>query len=154
MNRIWVGVAAGLLAATALVGVGIGAYRAGQDDDHVTRIVTEQGETVRDGGVVRVVDRDGWGWRGPGPGFFLFPLLLVGGIFLIARAGRGHRGYWGHGYGYYGGPGGPGRWGPPEDRVREWHRHLHEEDDRLASTAPGSSGTPSSESETTTPDVP
>jgi hypothetical protein len=153
MNRVWVGVAAGVIAATALLGVGIGAYRAGQDDDHVTRIVTEQGEGegVRDGEVVRVVERDGWR-GGPHFGFFLFPLLIVGGIFLIARGGRRH---WGHGYGYGYGPGygGPGRWGPPEDRVREWHRHLHEEDERLASPTPASGSSPESQ-ETSPPDAP
>lgn len=144
MNRVWTGVAAGVLAATVLVGVGIGAYRAGQDDDgRVTRVVTEQVEG-EDGEIVRVVERDGR--HGPGFGFFLIPLVVIGGILLITRAGR-HRHHWGHGYGY-----GPGRWGGPgsgpgcgpDDPARAWHRRMHEADAADAGVAPdaGADATP------------
>jgi hypothetical protein len=113
MNRIWTGVVAGVLAASLLLTVGIGAYRAGQDGEIVTR-------TVSDGEVVRVVDGQHWG---PGPGFFLFPLLI---ILLIVFLVRGRR--WGHG-GWYG-RGGPGYCGPPagsREDLDEWHRQAHDQ---------------------------
>jgi hypothetical protein len=107
-RRIWTGVVAGVLAATLLFSVGIGAYRAGQDDEVVTRVTeTSQGE------VVRVVG-DGHDW-GPGRGFFIVPLLLILLIVLLARGRHHHRGWhggpgWRHGYGPGDGwgPGGPG----------------------------------------------
>lgn len=124
-RRVWTGVVAGVLAAAVLLTVGVGAYRAGQDDEVVAR-------TVEGDEVVRVVDHG----RDFFPGFFLFPLLIIGVIFLVARAGR-HRGYgpWGAGGpgwgpGYRGGPG-RGPWGggcDPEAGMREWHRRLHEEE--------------------------
>src|SRR5688500_5485992 len=114
-RRVWTGVVAGVLAAALLLTVGFGAFRAGQDDEQLTRVVeTSEGE------VVRVVG-DGHHW-GPGPGFFLFPLLIVLLVVLVAK-GRAHRwhgpgGYgpgWHRGYGPgpggRGGPGGPGGWG-------------------------------------------
>jgi hypothetical protein len=130
-RRVWTGVVAGVLAAAVLLTVGIGAYRAGQDDEVVTR-------TVDGGEVVRVVDHG----RDFFPGFFLFPLLVIALIFLLARGGRRHwhRPYgpggpggpgWGPGY-WAGGPG-RGPWGPggaggcdPEAEMREWHRRMHE----------------------------
>lgn len=150
-RRVWTGVVAGLLAAAVLLTVGIGAYRAGQDDEVVTRTV--EGEEV-----VRVVDHG----RDFFPGFFLFPLLIIGLIVLLARGRRGpgwHRPYgpggpgWGPGYW-----GGPGRWGPggcdPEAEMREWHRRMHEGEatapdperpsdptDPPATAAPGAGGT-------------
>jgi hypothetical protein len=134
-RRIWTGVVAGVLAAAVLLTVGVGAYRAGQDDE-VTRVV----DVGRRGGgdeVVRVVgDHHGFG---PGPFFFLLPLLLIVlVVLLVRRAGRG----WGHGWGPggwahggpgQGGPGGPGYggWGPGpggrSDWLDEWHRRAHEE---------------------------
>ncbi|MGH9209902.1 MAG: hypothetical protein ACRD2C_04380 [Acidimicrobiales bacterium] len=127
-RRIWTGVVAGVLAAAALLTVGIGAYQAGRDDEVVTRV-------VEDGEVVRVVN-DGWN-RGPGFGFFLFPLLLILLVVFIAR-GRGWGGGWHRRYGPYGPPGRrpdgygdpSGRWacdpGDPEDTFDEWHRRSHE----------------------------
>jgi hypothetical protein len=124
-RRVWTGVVAGVLAAAVLLTVGIGAYRAGQDDEIVTR-------TVNGDEVVRVVDHG----RDFFPGFFLFPLLIIALVVLLARGGRRH---WGRPYGP-GGPGwGPGYWsggpgrGPwgaggcdPEAGMREWHRRMHE----------------------------
>jgi hypothetical protein len=148
-RRVWTGVIAGVLAAAALLTVGIGAYRAGQDDEVVAR-------TVEGDEVVRVVD-DG---RDFFPGFFLFPLLIIGLIVLLARGRRGwHRPYgpgWGPGPGYYGGRG-PGPWGPggcdPEGQMREWHRRMHEgeadapadeprDDEPASASAPHSPGEP------------
>ena len=115
-RRVWTGVVAGLLAAAVLLTVGIGSYRAGQDDEVVTR-------TVSDGEVVRVVGHDGWGFF---PGFFLFPLLVIGLIVLVARGRRGHGWYGPGAYGGYGpGPCGPGGY-DRETRMREWHRRMHE----------------------------
>jgi hypothetical protein len=125
-RRVWTGVIAGVLAATVLLAVGIGSYRAGQRDELVTR-------SVENGEVVRVVEHG----RDFFPGFFVFPLLVILLVVLVARAGRrhgygpGYRGGWGYG------PGGPGGWGPgpcgpggPETgsdaRMREWHRRQHD----------------------------
>lgn len=124
-RRIWTGVVAGVLAAAVLLTVGIGAYRAGQDDELVTRVVSE-GEPGRSGEVVRVVgDHHGWG-PGPGPFFFLFPLLVIGLIVLLVR--RGSRPGWGHGWGH-GGPGWHRPYGPGDRSgwFDEWHRRAHEE---------------------------
>jgi hypothetical protein len=114
-RRVWTGAVAGVLAAMVVLAVGVGAYRAGQDHEVVTR-------TVGDGQVVRVVDH-GWGY-GPGPGFFLFPVF---GILLVVLLVRGFR----RGHGWYGpsGPGyGPGPWahGGPPPAFEEWHRRAHE----------------------------
>jgi hypothetical protein len=122
MNRLWTGVVAGVLAAALLLTVGFGAFQAGRDDEVVTRVVTDGSEGG--GQVVRVVD-DGWR-HGPGPGFFLFPLLIILLVFVFARRGRWH-GYghgWRHGYGPYGGPG--GYQDPREAWLSEWHRRAHE----------------------------
>ncbi len=80
-RRVLTGVLAGVLAAGLLISVAFGAYRAGERREVVTRV-------AGDGEVVRVIDGGGhWGY-GPGPGFFLFPLLGVG---LRPRPGRGPR---------------------------------------------------------------
>jgi hypothetical protein len=145
-RRVWTGVVAGVLAAAVLLTVGVGAYQAGQDDEVVTRTV----EGVDSGEVVRVVDHG----RDFFPGFFLFPLLIIAVIVLLARGGRRH---WGRPYGpgYGPGPGGPGAgywgggpgrgpWGPggcgdPEAGMREWHRRMHEGEagDEAPGAAPG-----------------
>ncbi len=64
--------------------------------------------------------------RGFFPGFFLFPLFLIGAFFLIGGIMRG-AGRWGRG-----GPGGygPGPWNEEgrrrfEERAREWHQREH-----------------------------
>jgi hypothetical protein len=135
-RRVWTGVAAGVVAAAVLLMVGIGGYRAGQEDEVVTR-------TLSDGEVVRVVD----GGRDFFPGFFLFPLLVIAVVLLATRARRGgwHRPY--GPYGSYGpwGDGGPwGGRGPgpcgPDAAMREWHRRMHE-DEGMASGGPAGEGT-------------
>lgn len=124
-RRIWTGVLAGVLAAAVLLTVGIGAYRAGQDDEIVAR-VAPSGEPGGGTEVVRVIDdhRD----FGPGPFFFLFPLLLIALVVVLARRSWG-RGPWGHGWAP-GGPGGPGWQRPygPGHRygwLDEWHQQAH-----------------------------
>lgn len=119
-RRIWTGVIAGVLAASVLLAVGIGAYEAGRDDAAVTRLAGD-----------RVVEVVGHHWHGPGFGFFLFPLFAILLVALIARAAFG-RGRWYRNYGGWGpagphGDGPPGPYGPdPEDRFDEWHRRSHE----------------------------
>jgi hypothetical protein len=157
-RRIWTGVLAGVLAAAVLLTVGIGAYRAGQDDEIVTRVVPS-GEPGGGTEVVRVVgDHDHFG---PGPFFFLFPLLIILLVVFVARRSWGH-GRWGHGWAP-GGPVGPGwhrPYGPGFDPghrygwLDEWHRQAHEEEGGRApagsATSTGSSaapeGSPSDES--------
>jgi hypothetical protein len=144
-RRLLAGVLAGVAAATVVLAVGIGSYRAGQEDEVVAR-------TVPDGEVVRVVDdRD----RDFFPGFILVPLLVVG---LVVLATRGRRGPgWARPYGPggpggpygYGRPGfGPGPWGPagcdPDAALHEWHRRAHEGDTATATAvadAPPATGT-------------
>lgn len=100
-----------------VIAVGIGAYNWGLDEG--VRRGADAGQ------VVEVVGR---GWH-DGPGFFpfgllLFPLLIIGVVWLIASAFRGP------GHDHPNGPwGGPGRFGPwsEEGRARfeEWHRRQH-----------------------------
>jgi hypothetical protein len=144
-RSIWTGVVAGVAAAAVLLTVGVGAYRAGQDDEVVTRVVGD-GEPGRGAEVVRVVG-DHHDRFGPGPFFFLVPLLLIVLVVLLVRRaahgwGHGGPGGWGHGGPGYGGWG-PGRGGPggPGDRgawLEEWHRRAHEE----GSPAPTPGGPP------------
>ena len=120
MNRkVWTVVLAGVLAASVLLSVGLGAYRAGQRDEVVTRV-------AGDGDVVRVIDDGRWG-HGPGPGFFLFPLLGIGLVVLLVSRGRRAGGYGGG----WCGPGPGAGWTPetrtPEARMEDWHRRAHEE---------------------------
>jgi hypothetical protein len=117
-RRVWTGIAAGVLAATVVVGIAGTAYRIGQRDEVVTR-------TVGEGEVVGVVGGHGWG-HGPGPGFLLFPLAVVAVVLLV----RGRRGPgWGGGLPPY---------GPPEQFLREWHLRAHDEEQRTTPTATGS----------------
>lgn len=129
-SRVWVGVLAGVAAALVLLLVAGGAYRAGErdnDDDRAVEqvVVDEDGEPGGDR-VVRVVDDDDRDW-GPGPGFFLFPLLVILLIVLAFRASRGGGHGWGHrGYGRPYGHGPP--WMGPEERagwLDDWHRRSH-----------------------------
>jgi hypothetical protein len=133
-RRVWTGVLAGVLAAGVLLSVGLGAYRAGQRDEVVTRV-------AGGGEVVRVIDGDrGWG-HGPGPGIILFPLLAIGLVALLVSRGRG---------GGWCGPG-PG-WGPqarmPQSSWEDCHRRAHEQPrtDVRHEAGPGESPAPSSAS--------
>lgn len=155
-RRVWTGVVAGLLAAAVLLTVGVGAYRAGQDDE-VTQVVTERSEG---GEVVRVVRDGDWGHHwGPGPGFFLFPLLIIGLVVLFARGGRRHWHGYGHGYGRgYGPPWnrpcGPGPYGPgPEASEEEW-RAWHERLNRGEPPAPATTAEAPTAPSPTPPDEP
>ncbi len=123
-RRMWTGVAVGVLAATMLVGVAAGAYRAGRHHE-----VTRGGG---EGEVVRVTGGHGWGY-GPGPGFILFPLLAIGVVALLAAGRRGPYGGW-H-------PPGPGPWARSgaEAAFQEWHRRAHE-DPSAPTTGAGPAG--------------
>jgi hypothetical protein len=115
-----------ILLATVIVGGGIyAAYNTGFDDGAVAATVAADSDA---GTVVVPVDT----FRGPygrhgGFGFFpFFPILflfLIFGIFRPWRWGGPPRGGWGGG----------GGWGPPremmEERLSEWHRQAHNEDD-------------------------
>ena len=88
-------IAAVIVTILAGIGIGIGAYRAGEDagiTQGIEQVQTAQ-ETGQEVQVVHVV--------GDGPrGFFLFPLFLIGGFFLIGaivRGGRRGHGSWGPG---------------------------------------------------------
>jgi hypothetical protein len=106
------------------IGIGVSAYRAGQNNgiaQGVEQVQTAQqnGQTVQ---VVRVV-----GDNGPVffPGFFLFPLFLFGTFFLIGGIFRGAGQWKGHGHG-------SGPWNEEgrkrfEERAGEWHRQQHGE---------------------------
>lgn len=126
-------IAAVVLIALAGVGIGVGAYNAGQ-----ARGLEEQVQTIEttapDGTeVVRVVGPGAGygygGWHGGHGGFFpfgflLFPLFVIGTILLV-RSFMWRGGGWGPGG--RGGPAGPG--GPREEwrsRAEAWHREMHE----------------------------
>ena len=99
MSRNWlIGVGVGLVATAALVTVGVTAYELGERETE--QVVVTGTESV--GGRI-IVDHDGWR-HGPGPGFLILPLLIVGGIFLLSS--RRRRGWCGPGY--RSGPWGPG----------------------------------------------
>lgn len=111
-RRLWTGLLVGVLGATALVAVGVGAFHAGQRHtvSTVAPVVGASGEAVR------VVGYGHWGpgWGGP-PFGFLFPLLIIGLIVLLV-AGRRHA--------YWGGPCGPGG---REWMLSDWHKRAHAE---------------------------
>jgi hypothetical protein len=114
MNRNWlIGIGAGVLVAAALILVGAGAYRAGERNATDVEVV---GEVVREGeSVARTIVIDGDGWhRGPGffPGFFVFPLIVLGIVLLVSarrRAWNGPRRYY------------------TDDELADWHRRAHGE---------------------------
>lgn len=123
MRRNWmIGVAVGVLVAASLLVVGIGAYNAGQRHGETVEVVSGT-ETA---GRTLVVPVDGWrdGWHGgPGPGFLVFPLVVIGLVLLFSARRRG-------------GWGGPWRYGNDE-AMREWHRRAHA-DDQVAPPGPTS----------------
>jgi hypothetical protein len=110
-NKVLAGIAAGLLTIAALVTVGVVAYNAGERSDRTVEVV---GEVVSNGeGTTRtVVIPDGYwhdGWRGPGFGFLIFPLIIIGLVLLFAS----RRGGW-RGPRWYG-----------DDDLQAWHRRQH-----------------------------
>jgi hypothetical protein len=114
-RKILAGIGAGVLTVAVLVTVGVGAYRAGERSDRTIEVV---GTAVDNGeGTARTVlvpaDGYGWhdGWHGPGPGLFLFPLIVLGLVLLFASRRGGWRG--------------PRHYG--DDELREWHRRQHDE---------------------------
>jgi hypothetical protein len=124
MRRV-IAVVALVVVILAGIGVGVGAYNAGERAGVAQGI--EQVQVAQDNGqdvqVVHVVDDQHGPWF---PGFFLFPLFLIGGFFLIGGIVRG-AGRWGHP-----GPGGhrPGPWNDEgrrrfEERARDWHDREH-----------------------------
>jgi hypothetical protein len=128
MRRGWA-IVATIVVVLAVVGIAIGAYNAGVDEGIRQAAGSDQ--------VVQVVGgRYGYGFF---PfGFFLFPLFLIGTIFLIGWAFRGPRARWGHH-----GPG-FGPWSEEgrarfEDRARDWHRRQHE---KVSSGDAGGAGPP------------
>ena len=112
-----------LLAILLMVGVGVAAYNAGENQGQQN--ATEQIQSAQANGqevqVIHVVGDDHH-WF---PGFIFFPFLLIGLFFLIGGMFRAAR--WGgkdHGHG----PGGP--WNDEgrqrfEERAREWHQREH-----------------------------
>jgi hypothetical protein len=118
------------------VGIGVGAYRAGErkgitEGIQQVRVAQQNGQEVQ---VVHVVGDANGPWF---PGFILFPFFLIGGLFLIGGIVRG-AGRWGRG-GPHGD--GPGPWNDEgrrrfEERAREWHNHEHGGDAPPAAAAP------------------
>ena len=122
MNRKWLlGIGTGVLVTAALILVGAGAYRAGERNSNDVAVIREGGETVR------TVIVDDW-HRGSGffPGFFVFPLIIIGIVLLVAsrrQAWYGPRPYH-DGYG-------------PNGSLDEWHRRAHGETAPPPPPAPG-----------------
>ena len=106
-----IGVAVGVLVAASLLLVGVGAYNAGQRNAETVEVVTA-GETAGRALVVPVDTwRGGWHW---GPGFLVFPLIVIGLVLLFSARRRGG-------------------WCPPwrygdDEALREWHRRAHADD--------------------------
>ncbi len=75
-----------------------------------------------DEGAGTVIVTDGWhhGWHGPGFGFLVFPLVVVGLILLFSS----RRGRWG------------GPWRDRDEYMREWHRRAHADDATIAAPQP------------------
>jgi hypothetical protein len=105
------------------IGIGVGAYRAGERNGVAQGI--EQVQVAQNNGQdVQVVHVVGDGGPGFFPGFFLVPLFLIGGLFLVGGIARGA--------GRFGRPGhhGPGPWNDEgrrrfEEKAREWHERQH-----------------------------
>lgn len=124
-KKVLTRVAVGVLALAAVAFVAGIAYRAGERSDHddrqhtVTIVGEIPGDETASGGAdsgtrTVLVDVDGgWrrGWRGPGPGIVVVPLVVAGVILLFASRGRGWRG--------------PGPY--DDDELREWHRRQHDD---------------------------
>jgi hypothetical protein len=123
-NKVLAGIAAGLFALAALVTVGVVAYNAGERSDRTVQVVGEVA-TTGEATTRTVVLPDGYwhgGWRGPGFGFLIFPLILIGLVLFFASRRNGWRGP---------------RW--YDDDLRAWHRRQHADDATAA--APGDHST-------------
>jgi hypothetical protein len=122
-KKVMAGIAAGLLTVAALLTVGVVAYNAGERSDRTVEVV---GEVVANGeGTQRtvLVPADGhWhgGWHGPGFGFLIFPLIVIGLVLFFASRRGGWRG--------------PLRYS--DDELRAWHRRQHG-DEVSESASPG-----------------
>jgi hypothetical protein len=123
--RRGIGVVALLVVILGGIGIGVGAFNAGER--HGVAQGIEQVQAAQESGqevqIVHVVDD---GHHGFFPGFFLFPLFFIGLFLVVGGIFRG-AGRWGHG-----GPGdhGPGPWNEEgrrrfEERAREWHQREH-----------------------------
>jgi hypothetical protein len=112
-SKVLIGIAVGLLTTAVLVMVGAGAYRAGQRSDQTIEVVGDVVTNGEDSARTVLVPVDGWhdGWRGgPGFGFFVFPLVIIGLVLLFAsRRGGPWRGPW------------------RDDELRDWHRRQHDQ---------------------------
>jgi hypothetical protein len=111
-----------LLATVILAGGIYAAYDAGFDNGAVAATVAAEGS--ESGEVVVAVDQFRGRYGRGGFGFFpFFPILFFLLIFGFFRPWR-----WG-GPGWYGGAG----WGPPREmmdqRLNDWHKQAHNEDD-------------------------
>ena len=126
-RRMALGIAAGLMAAAVLVGVGMASYRAGMGH----RVA----QTVGDGEVVRVIGSHHWG-----PPFGLFFFVLLAGVVLFALSARSRGPY--AGWGPSGGPCGTAPRGPEAQALEDWHRRAHGGGTE-ATTAGGAAPTPS-----------
>ena len=124
--RRGIAVVAVLVVILAGIGIGVGAYKAGERNgiaQGIEQVQVAQDQRAGSPGRPR-------GGRGPPfffPGFFLFPLFLFGTFFLI---GGDHARARGAGVG--GPEHGPGPWNDEgrrrfEERAREWHQHEHGE---------------------------
>ncbi|MGA9160282.1 MAG: hypothetical protein WB297_05385 [Actinomycetota bacterium] len=118
MRRGWA-IVATILVVLAVVGIAIGAYNAGVD--HGIRQAADSDQ------VIQVVGGYGHGYGFFPFGFFLFPLFIIGGIFLVSRALRGPRGPWGHDHGPGYGPWSEEGRARFEERAGDWHRRQHEQ---------------------------
>ena len=118
MRRGWA-IAAAILVVLVTVGIAVGAYNAGIDEGirrarrRRTRWSRSSAGTDTDYGFFPF-------------GFFLFPLFIIGTIFLVGRAFRGPRG-WGHDHGHGYGPWSEEGRARFEDKAGDWHRRQHEQ---------------------------
>lgn len=127
----------------AAIGIGVGAYHAGEAHGVAREIASTADGTQ----VVHVVDGDGYGWghRGFFPfGLLLFPLFVIGTVLLVRAALWRGGGPWRNGWGPGGpAPGGPGfgRAGARAEwfaRAEAWHRSMHEGEEAQTADQPRS----------------
>jgi hypothetical protein len=109
-NKVLAGIAAGLLTIAALVTVGVVAYNAGEHSDRTVQVVGEVATTGESTARTVVLPNGYWhgGWHGPGCGFLIFPLIVIGLVLLFASRRGGWRGP---------------RW--YDDDLQSWHRRQH-----------------------------